>query len=173
MVDIRASRRVYRMSHLCCFGLVLERSQECSEIRAQPKITRRERTQEHQLLGCVRSVEWFLLSTMCATTAAELESLCCAHVGRRPHTTPTKTTKGKIVRNASEIYEDLKNLTNELEDLADSGRVTISKDSWNKGYPETNAAVSHALAALQEANNAPCWMETLPSYNQTPGNPEK
>lgn len=46
IVDIRASRRVYRMSHLCCFGLVLERLQECSEFRAQPKITRRKRTQE-------------------------------------------------------------------------------------------------------------------------------
>lgn len=54
-----------------------------SEIRAQPKIASRKRTQEPQLLGCVRSVEWFLLSTMCAKKAAEREGFFRAHVGRR------------------------------------------------------------------------------------------
>jgi ElaB/YqjD/DUF883 family membrane-anchored ribosome-binding protein len=67
------------------------------------------------------------------------------------------------MRNASEIYEDLKNLTDELEDLAHTGRITMSKDSGNKDYPEAKAAVSHALAALQEAIDATCWMETVPS----------
>lgn len=67
------------------------------------------------------------------------------------------------MRNASEIYEDLKNLANELEDLAGAGRIVMSTDSWNKDYPETKSAVTHALASLQEAINATCWMETLPT----------
>ncbi|WP_121866268.1 hypothetical protein [Glutamicibacter nicotianae] len=72
-----------------------------------------------------------------------------------------------MTRNASEIYEDLKALANELEDLAATGRITMSTDSWNKDYPDTKQAVSHALDALQEAINATCWMETLPSPEPT------
>ena len=34
-----------------------------------------------------------------------------------------------MTRNASEIYEDLKNLANELENLAHTGRITMSTDS--------------------------------------------
>ncbi|MGO4298332.1 hypothetical protein [Glutamicibacter sp. MCAF14] len=68
-----------------------------------------------------------------------------------------------MARNASDIYDDLKALANELEDLAETGRITMSTDSWNKEYPETKQAVSQALAALQVAINATCWMETLPS----------
>lgn len=68
-----------------------------------------------------------------------------------------------MTRNASEIYDNLKALANELEDLAASGRITMSADSWNKDYPEAKQAVSQALAALQVAIEATCWMETLPS----------
>lgn len=78
-----------------------------------------------------------------------------------------------MTRNASEIYDDLKALANELEDLAASGRITMSTDSWNKGYPETKQAVSQALAALQVAIDATCWMETLPSPIPTGKEPEQ
>lgn len=73
-----------------------------------------------------------------------------------------------MTRNASEIYDDLKALASELEDLAASGRITMSADSWNKDYPETKQAVSQALAALQVAIDATCWMETLPSAESIP-----
>ena len=72
-----------------------------------------------------------------------------------------------MTRNASDIYEDLKNLANELEELAHAGRITMSTDSWNKDYLESKPAVDHALAALQEAINATCWMETLPDAEPT------
>lgn len=78
-----------------------------------------------------------------------------------------------MTRNASDIYDDLKALANELEDLAASGRITMSTDSWNKDYPETKQAVSQALAALQVAINATCWMETLPSPIPTGKEPEQ
>lgn len=78
-----------------------------------------------------------------------------------------------MTRNASDIYDDLKALANELEDLAASGRITMSTDSWNKDYPETKQAVSQALAALQVAINATCWMETLPSPEATGKEPEQ
>lgn len=78
-----------------------------------------------------------------------------------------------MTRNASEIYDDLKALANELEDLAASGRITMSTDSWNKDYPETKQAVSQALSALQVAINAICWMETLPSPEPTEKEPEQ
>ena len=74
-------------------------------------------------------------------------------------------------RNASEIYDDLKALANELEDLAATGRITMITDSWNKDYPETKQAVSQALAALQVAINATCWMETLPAAEPTASKP--
>ncbi|GAA3299344.1 hypothetical protein [Glutamicibacter nicotianae] len=72
-----------------------------------------------------------------------------------------------MTRNASEIFDDLKALANELEALAATGRITMSTDSWNKDYPDTKPAVSYALAALQAAINATCWMETLPSPEPT------
>ncbi len=68
-----------------------------------------------------------------------------------------------MTRNASEIYEDIKALADELEALAKTGRITMSTDSWNKDYPDTKPAVAQALAALQVAINATCWMETLPA----------
>ena len=70
------------------------------------------------------------------------------------------------MRNASDIYKDLKDLAIELEGLAESGRITMSTDSWNKDYPDTKPAVTHALAALQEAINATCWMETRPAVEK-------
>ncbi|GGM01039.1 hypothetical protein [Glutamicibacter protophormiae] len=78
--------------------------------------------------------------------------------------TPREET---MTRHASEIYDDLKALANELEDLAETGRITMSTDSWNKDYPDTNQAVAQALAALQVAINATCWMETLPEADPT------
>lgn len=78
-----------------------------------------------------------------------------------------------MTRNASDIYDDLKALANELEDLAASGRITMSTDSWNKDYPETKQAVSQALAALQVAINATCWMETLPATEPTGKEPDQ
>lgn len=78
-----------------------------------------------------------------------------------------------MTRNASDIYDDLKALANELEVLAASGRITMSTDSWNKDYPETKQAVSQALAALQVAINATCWMETLPSPVPTGKEPDQ
>lgn len=78
-----------------------------------------------------------------------------------------------MTRNASDIYDDLKALANELEDLAASGRITMSTDSWNKDYPETKQAVSQALAALQVAIDATCWMETLPATEPTGKEPEQ
>jgi len=72
-----------------------------------------------------------------------------------------------MTRNASEIFDDLKALANELEDLAKTDRITMSTDSWNKDYPDTKQAVSYALDALQAAINATCWMETLPSPEPT------
>ena len=56
-----------------------------------------------------------------------------------------------MTRNASEIFDDLKALANELEDLAATGRITMSTDSWNKDYPDTKPAVTQALAALWPA----------------------
>jgi len=43
----------------------------------------------------------------------------------------------------------------------------MSTDSCNKDYPETKQAVAQALAALQVAINATCWMETLPEAEPT------
>ncbi|MGV2854355.1 hypothetical protein ACNPON_10330 [Glutamicibacter sp. AGC13] len=70
-------------------------------------------------------------------------------------------------RNASEIYEDLKTLANELEDLAATGRITMSTDPWNKDYPDTKQAVSQTMNGLQTAIDATCWMETLPEPEST------
>lgn len=43
----------------------------------------------------------------------------------------------------------------------------MSTDSWNKDYPESKPAVDHALAALQEAINATCWMgKPCPTRNR-------
>ena len=78
-----------------------------------------------------------------------------------------------MTRNASEIYADLKALANELEDLAASGRITMSTDSWNQDHRDTKQAVAQALAALQQAINATCWMETLPATEPTGKEPEQ
>lgn len=68
-----------------------------------------------------------------------------------------------MTRNVSDIYQDLIDLSNELEDFANAGRITMSTDNWNKDHQETGPAVRQALSALQVAIDNTRWMETLPS----------
>lgn len=72
-----------------------------------------------------------------------------------------------MTRNVSDIYQDLINLSNELEDFANAGRITMSTDDWNQDYRNTKPAVAQALSALQVAIDSTRWMETLPSADPT------
>lgn len=68
---------------------------------------------------------------------------------------------------ASEIYDQLKTLRFQLEHLAHEGRIVMARDSMNKDFPESAAAVSLALAGLDQAIDATCWMETLATVEGT------
>lgn len=72
-----------------------------------------------------------------------------------------------MTRNVSDIYQDLIDLSNELEDFANAGRITMSADSWNKDHQETLPAVRQTINALQVAIDNTRWMETLPSAEPT------
>jgi hypothetical protein len=63
-------------------------------------------------------------------------------------------------RNASDIYEQLKTLRYQLEQLADSGRIVMSRDELNSRH-DSQEALAEAFGALDSAIDATCWMETL------------
>ena len=60
-----------------------------------------------------------------------------------------------MTRNASEIFDDLRALANELEDLAATGRITMSTDSWNKDYPDTKPAVAQPWHRYRSRSTRP------------------
>ncbi|CBT77239.1 hypothetical protein AARI_30370 [Glutamicibacter arilaitensis Re117] len=72
-----------------------------------------------------------------------------------------------MTRNVSDIYQELVDLSNELEDLARAGRITMSTDAWNKDHQETLPAVRQTINALQVAIDNTRWMETLPPAEPT------
>ena len=66
------------------------------------------------------------------------------------------------MRNASEIFRDIQDLLDEVQELEDSGRVVMSTDSWNEDWRESSVALTAAREGLQIACDATRWMETLP-----------
>ncbi|GAA4371592.1 hypothetical protein [Paeniglutamicibacter cryotolerans] len=68
---------------------------------------------------------------------------------------------------ASEIYDQLKTLRFQLEQLGNEGRVVMARDGMNADHPDSAAAVTKALAGLDQAIDATCWMETLATVNGT------
>lgn len=68
---------------------------------------------------------------------------------------------------ASEIYDQLRTLRYQLEQLGDQGRVVMARDDMNKDHPDSAAAVAKALAGLDQAIDAACWMETLATVEGT------
>ncbi len=76
-----------------------------------------------------------------------------------------------MTRNVSDIYQDLIDLSTELEAFASAGRITKSTDSWNKDHREPLLAVKQAISALQVAIDSTRWMETLPSAEKTAPEP--
>lgn len=68
---------------------------------------------------------------------------------------------------ASEIYDQLKTLRFQLEQLGHEGRVVMARDGMNTDYPESVPAVSAALAGMDAAIDATCWMETVATLDGT------
>jgi hypothetical protein len=66
-----------------------------------------------------------------------------------------------MTTSASEIYDQLKTLRFQLEQLGNEGRVVMARDGMNTDYPESAPAIVAALAGLDQAIDAACWMETL------------
>jgi hypothetical protein len=64
------------------------------------------------------------------------------------------------VRTASDIYEQLKTLRHQLGQLADQGRIVMSRDGLNSRH-DSAQAMAEALGGLDAAIDATCWMETL------------
>ena len=68
---------------------------------------------------------------------------------------------------ASEIYDQLRTLRFQLEQLADQGRIVMATDSLNQTYPASAPAIAAALAGLDQAIDATCWMETVATVEGT------
>ena len=68
---------------------------------------------------------------------------------------------GTEVRTADDIYQALGTLRFQLEQLSEQGRIVMSRDSSNKEHPDSRAAISAALAGLDQAREAIAWMETM------------
>lgn len=64
------------------------------------------------------------------------------------------------VRTASDIYEQLKTLRYQLGQLADQGRIVMGTDDLVP-VKDSKQAIAVALAGLDTAIDATCWMETL------------
>ena len=65
------------------------------------------------------------------------------------------------IRTASDIYEQLKSLRRQLEELGGAGRIVMSRDGYNTDRTESAPALQAALAGLDQAIDATTWMETL------------
>lgn len=63
-------------------------------------------------------------------------------------------------RHAADIYEQLKTLRHQLEQLSDAGRIVMSRDNLNSRR-DSRDALAEAFGALDAAIDATCWMETL------------
>lgn len=64
------------------------------------------------------------------------------------------------ITRAADIYDQLRTLRNQLEQLAGEGRIVMATDDLNKWH-SSNEAISAALGGLDEAIAATTWMETL------------
>jgi hypothetical protein len=64
------------------------------------------------------------------------------------------------VRTASDIYEQLKTLRYQLAQLVDQGRIVMGTDDLVP-VKDSRQAAAAALAGLDAAIDATCWMETL------------
>lgn len=72
-----------------------------------------------------------------------------------------------MITRASEIYDQLRTLRFQLEPQGNEGRILMSRDGMNDGHQDSVAAVSAALAGLDAAIDATCWMETLATMEGT------
>lgn len=68
---------------------------------------------------------------------------------------------------ASEIYDQLRTLRFQLEQLADHGRIVMATDSLNQTYRSSAPAIASALEGLDQAIDATCWMETVATLDGT------
>ena len=68
---------------------------------------------------------------------------------------------------ASQIYTQLQTLYRQLEQLDQQGRIVMTRDSLNKDFPDSKHAATAALQSIEQAINATCWMETLPTTDGT------
>lgn len=64
---------------------------------------------------------------------------------------------------ADDIRENLKEALSQLELLQEQGRIVMAEDSLNSAWTDTTAAITAALAGLERAVDATCWMQTLPN----------
>jgi len=77
-----------------------------------------------------------------------------------------ETGSGGIMKepaSADDIRENLKEALSQLELLQEQGRIVMAEDSLNSGWTDTTAAITAALAGLELAVDATCWMQTLPN----------
>ncbi|WP_028268062.1 hypothetical protein [Arthrobacter sp. MA-N2] len=63
-------------------------------------------------------------------------------------------------RDTTDVYEALKTLRGQLAQLAVDGRIVMSGDILNPRH-DSAQATAEALAGLDAAIKATCWMETL------------
>lgn len=70
-------------------------------------------------------------------------------------------------REASQIYTQLQTLYHQLERLDQQGRIVMTRDSLNKDFPDSKYAATIALQGIEQAINATCWMETIPTTDGT------
>jgi hypothetical protein len=64
-------------------------------------------------------------------------------------------------RTASDIYEQLKKLRYQLDQLATQGKIVMSTDDLALVKKDSVHAITAALEGLEQAIDATCWMETL------------
>ncbi len=63
---------------------------------------------------------------------------------------------------ADGIRENIKAALTQLEILKAQGRVVMTRDPYNRDWPDTATALTAAIDGLERAVDAMHWMETLP-----------
>lgn len=67
-----------------------------------------------------------------------------------------------MTKTAADLYEQLKIIYRQLEQLGEAGRVVRMEADRHNEYPDATHALMTALESIETAINATCWMRTEP-----------
>ncbi len=70
-----------------------------------------------------------------------------------------------MATSAADLYEQLKTIHRQLEQLGEAGRIVRMEADKHNDHPDAAHALMTALESIETAINATAWMRTEPDSN--------